>query len=28
MIFRGKHKEEVMAKEPWEEEIYDVGEKH
>ena len=26
MIFSGKYKEEVMAKEPWEEEIYDDGE--
>ena len=26
MILTGKHKEEVMPKEPWEEEIYDDGE--
>ena len=26
MIFSGKYKEEVMAKEPWEEDIYDDGE--
>ena len=26
MILTGKHKEEVMPKEPWEEEVYDDGE--